>query len=369
MNIHALHRRLDPQNPIRVFGRWLRSSFATNRSSHHENTASVPTAADGFRHILMDIVGGCNAKCPFCVTGREDFGKRLSFTRVEDFARTLDRLIELRLATPNHSVIGLFNWGEPILHPDLDGIVRAINARDLYLSISTNASKATRFTVPTDRFLDVVFSVPGWSQASYDKIHGLRFDRIVANMEATMQNMRSTGYHAAFNLAFHVYKFNWKDELPAARAWCSENGVNFQPYYAFINDYRQLKSFLDGTINAKDREQISESLFLHYVRDLISSQPTDWVCPQWKGQLTLNHKCEVLPCCALPLDHPDAVLGSVFTLSREEILAGKVGAKECTDCLSSGANYWMHNFKPFGSSPDDDEATIVKGQPSDNDIT
>jgi len=363
MNILALHRSLDPQNPIRVVGRWLRSTFAAKRSS--QQVASVPQPADAFRYILMDIVGGCNAKCPFCVTGREDFGKRLSFTRVEDFARTLDRLMELELAIPNHSVIALFNWGEPILHPDLDGIVRAVNARELYLSISTNASKATRFTVPTDRFVDVVFSVPGWSQASYDKIHGLRFDRIVANMEATMQNMRSTGYRAAFNLAFHVYKFNWDDELQAARAWCSANGVNCQPYYAYINDYRQAKSFLNGTLNTKDDKEISESLFLHYVDGLVSSQPSDWVCPQWKGQLTLNHKCEVLLCCALPLDHPDAVIGSVFALSREQILAGKVSAKECTDCMASGANYWLHNFKTFGSSPDDDQPTIVKGRPSE----
>src|ERR1051326_8546502 len=154
MNIRALHRHLDPQNPIRVFARWLRSSLAAERSLPVKEAASVSNSADAFRYILMDIVGGCNAKCPFCITGREDFGKRLRFTPVEDFARALDRLIELGLATPNHSTIGLFNWGEPILHPDLDGIVRAVNARDLYLSISTNASKATHFTVPTNRFLD-----------------------------------------------------------------------------------------------------------------------------------------------------------------------------------------------------------------------
>jgi hypothetical protein len=126
-----------------------------------------------------------------------------------------------------------------------------------------------------------------------------------------------------------------------------------------------MKAFLTGTMNAKDREKISNSLFLHYLDDLMSSQPADWVCPQWKGQLTLNHKCEVLVCCELPLNHPDVVIGSVFDLSREEILAGKVGAKECGNCLSSGANYWAHNFKPFGSSPNDDRPTIVLGRPSD----
>jgi hypothetical protein len=39
---------------------------------------------------------------------------------------------------------------------------------------------------------------------------------------------------------------------------------------------------------------------LRYVDDLLGAQPDDWECPQWKGQLTLNHKSKVLLCCSLP---------------------------------------------------------------------
>jgi MoaA/NifB/PqqE/SkfB family radical SAM enzyme len=313
---------------------------------------SRPIPAGAFPGILIDIIGGCNAKCPFCVTGREDFGKPINSIPVAEFGRTLDRLIALELVVPGWTSVGLHNWGEPILHPDLNGVVREINARDLYANISTNASKATRFTVPTDRFTVVNFSVPGWSQESYDRIHGLRFDRVVANMEATVANMRATGYDKPFYLSFHVYQFNYVDEFKAARAWCDAHGVTFTPYYAYINDYRQAKAYLTGTMSAKDVTEVSQSLFLHFVKDLIAKQPSDWTCPQWKGQLTLNHKAEVLLCCSLPFDHPEAVLGSVFDLSREQILTGKVSAKECDNCLGCGLNYWGYNAPPVAQYAD-----------------
>ena len=262
---------------------------------------------------------------------------------VADFERTLDRVLELELAVPGRTMIHLHNWGEPSVHPDLDGIVAALNTRHLSIAISTNVSKATAFTVPTDGFAVVNFSMPGWSQASYDKIHGLRFDRVVANMEATVRNMRAMGCAGRFMLAFHVYQFNVLSEMDPAREWCERHDVEFFPYYAYINDYAQGKAFLKGTLEAGDREAISRNLFLHYVDDLVASQPRDWQCPQWDGQLTLNHRSEVMVCCVLPYSLREAVLGSVFTLTRDEILRGKRTSGECPDCVGCGMAYWAHN--------------------------
>jgi MoaA/NifB/PqqE/SkfB family radical SAM enzyme len=115
--------------------------------------------------LLFDITGGCNAKCPLCVTARETFGQRINYISVPNFARTLDRLLELELIKPEYTGVGLQNWGEPILHPDLNGISEEIRKRGMFAGISTNASKRTNFIVSTDHWRGFVFSVPGWSQA------------------------------------------------------------------------------------------------------------------------------------------------------------------------------------------------------------
>lgn len=298
-----------------------------------------------FETIYFDITGGCNAKCPLCVTARTTFGKRIEHISREDFGRTLDRLLDLGLAEPGRSTIKLYSWGEPILHPDLDGIVQTVADRALNVGISTNASKRTSFTVSTAHFTEMVFSAPGWSQASYDRIHGLKFERVVANIEATMENMRTRGYKGPFTLSFHVYQFNIVEELPLAREWCRKNGVVLQAYAAYINDYEPNIRYRNGTLSRQTLHEISKRLLLYYVDDLIESQPEDWRCPQWESILTLNHKSEVVLCCVLPPGHESYSIGSVFDLSREEILARKTTDKECDNCLGCGVAYWAHNPK------------------------
>lgn len=299
-----------------------------------------------FETVFFDITGGCNAKCPLCVTARETFGKPLHFISVPDFGRVLDRLLTLELARPGYTVVRLFNWGEPIVHPNLNGIVAELNARKLYAGISTNVSKKTNFTVSTSGFRQFTFSVPGWSQASYDKIHGLKFDRVVANMEATISNMRATGFRGRFELSFHVYQFNAFEELEAAQRWAKRHRVDFHPYYAYINDYTVMKKHRKGELPPDTVNDFSRKLFLHYVDDLIASQPADWECPQWDNKLTINHKGQVLLCCVVPESHEASVLGSIFELSREEILSKKKTSKECDDCLGCGIAYWGHTFVP-----------------------
>lgn len=296
-----------------------------------------------FRYVHFDIVGGCNAKCPYCVTARTTFGQRIQHISVAGFARTLDRLLELNLVTPKKSTIALFNWSEPLLHPNLNAIVQEACDRKLGVGISTNASKRTAFSGPTGHIDQFVFSVPGWSQASYDKIHDLKFDRVVANMEATIRNFRQTGFHGMLRLAFHAYKFN-RDELPLAKQWCLEHGVELAAYTAYINDYEMMLQYRRGALPPEKLAAISENLILDYVDETIKSQPKGWSCPQFKI-LTLNHRSEVLLCCVLPEGHHAYSLGSVFDLSKEQILKGKTSSKECELCMSTGVAYWAHHPK------------------------
>ena len=298
-----------------------------------------------YRNVLIDITGGCNAKCPLCVTGREDFGKRIHFMPVDQFARTVDRIIELDLLDRSHGFIGLHNWGEPILHPDLNGIVAELNKRTLPIVISTNGSKKTNFTVSTAGFSTITFSVPGWSQESQDRIHGLNFERVVANIKASIDNIRANGYRGKFFLAYHIYQFNGGAELKAARTWCAQNDLEFHPYYAYINDYKRAKAFLNGTMADKEKQEISETIYLDYLERLLAAQPKNYKCPQWDHHLTLNHKSEVVVCCGLPYSMQETYVGSIFDLDRDEIIKGKTTSKECDDCISCGNAYWGHHPK------------------------
>ena len=119
--------------------------------------------------------------------------------------------------------------------------------------------------------------------------------------------------------------------------------MEFNPYLAYINDYPQMKAF-QGLVPREARDEISRTLFLYYLDDALTSRPADWECPQWKHLLTLNYKSEVVVCCVLPYSNEASIIGSVFDLTREEILTGKTTSKECEDCLAYGAAYWAHYY-------------------------
>src|SRR4051794_29059633 len=126
-----------------------------------------------FGSALIDIVGDAGAKDPF--SGTRGVPDDVPAIAVPDFARTLDRLLELELIEPDLTCISLHNRGEPVLHPDLDGIVAAMIARNLPTVITTSACRPMTLRVPTAGFRGVLFWVPGWSQASFDRVHGLAF--------------------------------------------------------------------------------------------------------------------------------------------------------------------------------------------------
>jgi len=296
--------------------------------------------------FYFEIVGFCNAKCPYCVTGNKSLkqaGHPSKCIEVNDFQKAIDRLLDIGLMYPGDAV-SLFNWGEPTLHPKLNEILKVLKNRDLNFSISTNASKIFHFD---DAILSnlqmLMFSVSGFSQSSYDRIHGFKFESILNNIRTYCKNVRKKGSTTKLSMAYHIYQFNI-GEIHSARNFCRENGIDFLPYMAFLSDYYMMKSYLDQSASSELMTKIAKDLFLFYVDDLLAKMPKDYICPQY-SILAIDEYCNVLTCCGLPKGHPEYSLGKLSALSADEIRKGKLSQKTCAGCIKSGQAYWGHN--PF----------------------
>ena len=125
-------------------------------------------------------------------------------------------------------MLGLYCWNEPLLHPDFCEIIKICEEEKCLVSFSTNAS--VRPKVP-DNFDAVCIgaislSMPGFSQASYDKIHQFDFERIKLNIEWMVKTFRKHGFFGFFVVRFHVYQFNIH-EIEPARKWARSLGMFF----------------------------------------------------------------------------------------------------------------------------------------------
>ncbi|HIE07386.1 MAG TPA: radical SAM protein, partial [Desulfarculaceae bacterium] len=168
-----------------------------------------------YKEVYFEISGICNARCPFCVTGTRRLPQG-DFISVDLFEKSIDKLIEEKLID-RRSCIFLYNWGEPFLHPDLDNIIEYVNKREINFALSSNASVYKEFKVKdVEKLHEISFSMSGFSQFSYDRIHGFRFEKIKQHITMFAENLKKIGYRNKVKIFFHIYQFNL-DEIILAK--------------------------------------------------------------------------------------------------------------------------------------------------------
>ncbi len=298
-----------------------------------------------YQVVNLEISGFCNAKCPWCISGRDaqavpNKKNNEKFITPELFEKIINRLLELKIIDKN-SIFYLFNWGEPLIHPKISELITILNKYDLFFGFSTNASKVINVdNISMKKLVRLELSMPGFSQASYDKIHGFNFKKILSNIDELMDRFKKSGFKGTPNLAYHIYQFNIH-EIPLAKEFCKTHNIDFLPYAAHTNDFRKTIAYLNNTMDSTELMKISKDLLMYYVDDLIAQRPENYSCPQY-GILTIDESGNLLTCCVVPKDHQDYSLGSIFNLSAEEINTKKRTREICGPCSKSGADYWGH---------------------------
>jgi len=303
-----------------------------------------------YGNIFFEISGICNAKCPWCIT-KSPFveskhpiyqvtPEKARFIPVEIFERAINRLIDIGIIGPT-TCIHLYNWGEPLLHPQFEDILTVLYKKDLAIAISTNASKLVEVAPHLLAHLkQFTISMPGFNQAAYDRIHGFQFDKIWHNIDALLTTFKSADI---IRIAYHVYQFNI-GEIKAAKQFCLEKGVEFSPYAAFPVDYNLSLAYLNDALSYETLKKLSKDLLLYYIDEKVAAAPTDYICPQHDNYLTIDEYCNILTCCVVTKEHPDYyAIGSLFDLSYDEMRKQKVSQAICKECLQSGLAYWVHN--------------------------
>ncbi len=302
-----------------------------------------------FDLVYFDISGKCNARCPWCQTGVLNLHKKPlkgGFIDVETFAAAIEYMLKMGIIGLSTQV-DLYNWGEPFLNPQFKEIIRFMSTTNVQFGLSTNCSKLTTFEEPhlQTNLKRVLFSMCGFSQASYDRIHGFDFDTVRSNIVTMVHNFRECGFHQEACIPFHLYQFNL-DEIRPAYQFGLEHQIGLYPYYALFNDFDMTMDYLCGTMPYEQLKEVSQELVLFYVKDYIANMPHNYRCPQY-DILTLDEHCNVLTCCFVEKYAEEYVLGSIFDLTLEEINASRI-QPICKRCLTTGASYWVHNayFKP-----------------------
>lgn len=291
-----------------------------------------------FKDIIFDIVGYCNAKCPYCITGANKChtGEMISLLK---FETVIAKLVRIGAAN-TETVVQLYCWGEPFLHPDLNGIIEILNRYNIRFVLSTNGSIRSALTLESSRGMrNIIVSMPGFSQKSYNRIHKLNFKTICSNIVDLRNSLKSFNYIGDIVVNYHVYQFNLA-ELWECETFTLKHGLVFKPSYAIINEWSLLNGWIEGTLPVEKMREISENLFCFNIRETMCNAPLNYSCPQHE-YLIIDAAANVNVCCQLP-GLQEYLCGNIITDDFNDILRKKRNRPVCKSCLSSGLSYYIN---------------------------
>lgn len=290
---------------------------------------------NGLYSIAVDITGFCNAKCKYCPAGN-DLTNKGKFVELETFEAILNKLIEYKLYT-KESDFNIYCLGEPLLHPQINDILNILNKYGIRITISTNASYIPKFDKESlkcvKRFL---ISMPGFSQESYDRIHGFNFNKIKENVISLREKVRELSDNTIpFDMSYHIYQFNEAEMVPA-KQFCEENDIRFAPNYAVMFDKDKCMDYVTGNMSYEELKDISKEIFLGVLDQQIKDAPRNY-CDFQHRFLSITVDGDIRICSSFRREvEPTILIGNIINDNIDDIIFRKYNHPRCDKCIKAG---------------------------------
>lgn len=288
--------------------------------------------------VYWDISGVCNGACRYCPSGSKNILGNLhksqaGFLSPKDFRDGLTYLTQKGIINPPGSHIGLYSWGEPYLHPQFEEMLQILVDLNFEYSLSTNASVFKEISKNSLQGLyEIKFSMPGFSQDSYDRQHGFNFETIKDNITKIIESVRRYSDRTKFSIIFHVYRSNEK-EIQPAEDFCKKLDIKFDPLWAVLTGFT-----MPSQVPVMEPSNLRTDMWA----EIKKLQPPNWECPQY-GILVLDEYSNVVQCCATDRYVPNFVIGNIKDVDWGKVTEIRKNAEVCKPCIESGIGFLAHN--------------------------
>lgn len=305
---------------------------------------------------IIEIAAACNLRCPSCPNGNfrdEDYQTtsrfRRGFMNLDLYRQIIPKLRQSHFP-PAWFIF--YNWGEPLLHPQVDEFIRIANEFGIASSISTNLShelNLEKAIAAGPRHLKV--SLSGSRQEHYVRTHTGGDIRIVkANMYRLRHYLDKYGCQAPVNVGFHLYKHNIGDYYPV-KALCEELGFSFDPCMAYYCPTEKIARIVEtGQLPEKDRELLDNLLVDIRAQAAIGAKYKDQVtaCTIRNNQTIINYDGSVGLCCST-FDPAYSLAPSVLDCDIDAIQQQKKAHPFCNVCMTKGLHVTFGGSAPEGA--------------------
>jgi MoaA/NifB/PqqE/SkfB family radical SAM enzyme len=176
-------------------------------------------------HMQFELTNYCNLRCPICPTGIRSVERRPVAMEVELFERVMTEV------GPYLLTASLWNWGEPLLHPQLEEMLRVARKYPVVLLLSTNGQtlddegvqKALLRQPPSH----LIVAIDGLTDETNSRYRtGARLRPALDGVHRLAEQKRSRGQLLPLlHMRYLVMKHN-QHELPRVKAFARDNGFD-----------------------------------------------------------------------------------------------------------------------------------------------
>jgi len=313
--------------------------------------------------FLIDVIGVCNLRCPSCPVGNYSEIKQPSGMMEPSL---LDAILRKATSECRVRYLCLYNWTEPLLHPQLPEMVRIVRNCDVKCGLSTNLNlmrnmDAVLAAGPTD----IKISLSGFEQATYGATHRRGdIEKVKANMAELARARDRTGAKSRIFVNFHRYLDNHADEA-RMREYAKSLGFEFEPTWAYLMPLEKMLAYVEPaashtTLSEEDHSLLSRLAFPMDEAIRASSKHAERPCALRDGHMAITWQGEVMLCCTT-FDPSRYRLANFLETPLAELQAMKYEHPSCASCMKAG----LHQLFDYKVEELDDIAlaTVARRHP------
>lgn len=188
---------------------------------------------------IFESTNTCDLSCTTCFVNR-GMKRKKGFLDINLYKRVLD-------ANKNIASVQLYNWGEPLLHPNLIEMIKFAKSRHLVIRIVTNGTKLD--TQKAKELLDtdidyLCISVDGATEKTYSKVRNFDYKIIEKNIKNFVRLRNDLKKNTFVEVSMVVFK-DTESDIDAFREKWSKivDRVQIQPRMTYNATGRENKCF------------------------------------------------------------------------------------------------------------------------------
>lgn len=288
------------------------------------------------RTVLIDIVGSCNLACPSCPSGGPDKNRGGKMS-LEMFRRILEKISKEQPG----ATVSIFNWTEPLIHPQAAEFVEAIRHYGLKSRVSTNLNllkDADRFAAASPDFMTI--SLSGFTQPVYSIGHEDGDIEVVKeNMRKLSDAFKKANASTELTVYYHKYLHNLH-EVDLMKQYAESLGFAFGSGWAYYMPIERVQAYMEDRLPPEEVEFVENRFALNIRRAVEATKPfRDEPCLFPTTQLTIDCRGNVQLCCAV-YDAKRFTIGSYLDSPWAEIESKLLNHSYCRECGRHGLHIY-----------------------------